>query len=178
VVAQGPSALDALVARSPRDRRRGERLALEEGDLRDVNARLNQFNTKARHRPRRRWSPTIRARASKAEIDAEGLARRQPPSARRRGWRRCSPIDARHQVVLEQGDGKPFPRPIEVSQILRADEVNRRRSSARGPLHHRLWRFVPKPARGETRTASVWPRSSGTMLMTLLMTIFVVPSAV
>ena len=87
--------------------------------------------------------------------------------------------DARFKVLLEDGAGTPFRRPVLVSSILRVDEVNRVGFFKRSFLFvGRLWRFVTGNPRDRGQDGGIWPAIFGTMLMTLLMTIFVVPFGV
>jgi phosphate transport system permease protein len=87
--------------------------------------------------------------------------------------------DARWKVLLEDGAGVAFRRPVPISSILRVDEVNRIGPLARSFLFMgRTWRFVTGEPRDRGQDGGIWPAIFGTMLMTLLMTIFVVPFGV
>jgi phosphate transport system permease protein len=87
--------------------------------------------------------------------------------------------DARHQVLLEDGAGNAFPAPLAISHVLRVDEVNRAGFFGRvGLFLGRLWRFVTDRPREANTDGGIWPAIFGTMLMTILMTIVVVPFGV
>jgi phosphate transport system permease protein len=87
--------------------------------------------------------------------------------------------DRRHQVLLEDGAGRPFPRARPISSILRVDAPNRLGLLGRlGLFASRFWRFVTEDPRESNQDGGVWPALFGTMLMTILMTLFVVPFGV
>jgi phosphate transport system permease protein len=180
VLAEGPQALAVLRDEiAAADRRRDERLAIQEGDLEDLNAERKELEDQARYLASSMEPTDSRFAPRKKGID-EKLAAIEEKSARLNEKVGAMLVeDERHQVVLEQGDGTPFRRPLPVSQILRADEVNAASWVGRvGLFFGRLWRFVSERPREANTDGGVWPAIFGTMLMTIIMTIFVVPFGV
>lgn len=180
VVAEGEAALAALergiVAAAER---RASRLALQEGEIDDVSRALDDVND------RRRWlgrtvepdDPSFAPR--KAALDAEEarLQARQEVHLKKVGA--VLQEDRRHLVLLEDGAGDPWPRPFAVSQVLRADRVNDLSALGRlGLFAGRFWRFLSQPPREANMDGGIWPAVFGTMLMTLIMTLFAVPFGV
>jgi len=173
-----PRAVRARRAAS-RDRlgrpRRGERLALEEGDLEDVNARLNQFMTRLAT-SRRRWSPTIRSSSrARPKIDARKASL---DASRERLDARVAEMLADDAATRSSSAGRREAVPRADRGL--ADPARRRSQSGVAPRRvglfiTRLWRFVTESPREANTDGGVWPAIFGTMLMTLLMTIFVVP---
>ncbi len=87
--------------------------------------------------------------------------------------------DRRHQVLLEDGAGTAFPAAHPISGILRVDEVNRLGFLSRvGLFLARWWRFVSEEPREANTDGGIWPAIFGTMLMTLVMSLLVVPFGV
>jgi phosphate transport system permease protein len=180
LVAAGAPALQALREEMERaEERREERLSIQKGPMARVSKRQDDHNNVLR-----KFQSTVEPDAPgcaerKAELEARAteLAAEYDATATRAN--EILATDRRHQVVLEDGAGNPFPKSVPVSQILRVDEVN-----ALGPLGRvglfigRFWRFVTQEPREANTDGGIWPALFGTMLMTMLMTIFVVPFGV
>lgn len=180
VVAEGEAARQAIgPALDAAAARRKARLEIQEGPLDKAAKRQNEHNNVLR-----RFASTVdpeapdhgerlaRLEAKKAELDA----------AYEKEAARAAEIiaeDRRHLVLLEQGDGAPFPKPILVSQILRIEAVNDAGLLGRvGMALGRFWRFVTERPREANTDGGIWPAIFGTVLMTLIMTLFVVPFGV
>jgi phosphate transport system permease protein len=180
VVAEGPPALAALRERMrDAEGRREERLGIQKGTLDHASKALKELDL-LRRRVRATVEPDDPSFAPRmAELD-----RRQ--SALDAEYERIAARvveikkeDARHTVLLEDGAGKPFPEAKPISSILHADEVNRLGFFSRvGLFLARFWRFVTEHPREANTDGGIWPAIFGTMLMTIVMTLFVVPFGV
>ncbi|MCC7136864.1 MAG: phosphate ABC transporter permease PstA [Planctomycetes bacterium] len=180
VVAEGKGALAALergIVEAAE--RRASRLELQEGEIDTVSRAVDDVND------RRRWlartvepdDPAFAVR--KAELDREEatLQERQQGLLQKVGA--VLKEDRRHLVLLEDGAGDPWPRPVAISQVLRIDAVNELSFVGRvGLCVARFWRFLSQPPREANMDGGIWPAIYGTILMTLIMTIFVVPFGV
>ncbi len=180
VVAEGAAARAALetgmVAAAAR---REARLELQEGEMDRVSKRQNELNDQLRRftRDTDPAEPTFAGRkqaldARKAALEAEY----EPIAAKVRA---IVTEDKRHLVLLEDGAGTAFPKPVPMSQILRIDAVNELSFFGRvGLAIGRFWRFVTEDPREANTDGGIFPAIFGTVLMTLLMTMFVVPFGV
>lgn len=180
VVAEGPAARAALEAgMEAAAARREARLELQEGEMDRVSKRQNELNDELRRFQREAdpTSPTWAGRkqaldARKAALEAEF----EPVAAKVRA---ILAEDRRHLVLLEDGAGNAFPKPVPMSQILRIDAVNALSFPGRvGLAIGRFWRFVTEAPREANTDGGIWPAIYGTVLMTLIMTMFVVPFGV
>ncbi len=159
--------------------RREARLELQEGEMDRISKRQNEVNDELRRFQREAdpTAPTYAGRkqaldARKAVLDAEF----EPVAAK---VREIVAEDRRHLVLLEDGAGNAFPKPVPMSQILRIDAVNALSFPGRvGLAVGRFWRFVTEPPREANTDGGIWPAIYGTVLMTLIMTMFVVPFGV
>lgn len=180
VVARGAEAPGLLRAEMEKaTARREARLELQKGPLGRNSRALEELRIRRRtltrgHEP---GDPELARRLE--ALDAE--QRVLETEAERLGGRilAIQKEDERFQVLLEQGSGEPFPHPVAISQILRIDEVNRLGPFGRfGLFVGRFFRFVTDEPREANTDGGIWPALFGTMLMTLLMTLLVVPFGV
>jgi len=180
VVAQGADALGALRARmEDAAERREQRLAIQKGPLDVVARELEDLRVRRRRLETTMEPDDPQLAAGARELDAhvrDAEARSKELMSR---IGRIQVEDRRHTVLLAWGHGEPFPKPRPVSSILRVDEVNRLGFVGRvGLFVGRLWRFVTGEPREANSDGGIWPAIFGTMLMTLLMTLVVVPFGV
>lgn len=180
VTAEGPAARARLEAEMERAAdRRARREEVHEQDVEPVARRQSEL------------SDRLRRFLATTEPDAPGFAERKAEleAARDALDRTYAEVaakeaaivaeDRRHLVLLEDGAGTPFRKPIAVSQVLRVDAVNDVSAPGRlGLAAGRLWRFLTEDPRESNTDGGIFPAIFGTMLMTLLMTLFVVPFGV
>lgn len=181
VVASGPGALAALRARMEEaDTRREERLALQRGELDEIAKR----RTREVENPRRRLRREVGTEDPEfARRDAEIAAKETALEAEyERAAARLAAIrteDRRHEVLLEDGAGNAFPAAKPISGILRVDEVNRLGLFGRvGLFLGRWWRFLTDEPREANTDGGIRPAIFGTLLMTIVMALLVVPFGV
>jgi phosphate transport system permease protein len=180
VVASGAEAYAAFRNALPAAEHRREEIA----DLKeDVQTGLDRRRTEAQFARKRatldfpEGDPRLAARLSELDATDAKIDEEQKAFLLRRGA--LEKADASHQVLLEDGAGKPFRRPVPISSILRVDEVNRIGFFSRSLLFTgRLFRFVTDAPRDRGQDGGIWPAIFGTLLVTLLMTLFVVPFGV
>jgi phosphate transport system permease protein len=179
-VAEGPAALAALRSRmADADERREKRLEIQKGELDDVA--LEQRDLENAERKAKGTlepgSPALQARL--ASIAASRKAVDERAAALSARVAEIQAEDRRHEVLLEDGAGVPFRAKRPVSEILHVEEVNRIGFFGRvGTFFARFWRFLSESPRDANSDGGVWPAIFGTFLMTVLMTIFVVPFGV
>ena len=180
VVAEGPEALRALRERmAEADDRREARLEIQKGDLASISKAMEEVEAERRHlrATMEPDDPALPARLATLDADKAKLATESQSVADR--VLVIQREDKRHVVLLEDGSGKAFPIAKPISGILRVDEVNRLSLPQRiGLFFGRFWRFVTSDPREANTDGGIWPALCGTMLMTLLMTLFVVPFGV
>jgi phosphate transport system permease protein len=180
VVAEGPSALGALRERmTSADARRTARLSIQKGPIDEVTRDQERLEAR-RRRVFSTTEPDDPERARQlVEVDARA---RELEEEFRRADTEVNAIrkeDRRHLVLLEDGAGKDFGKAVPISQVLRVDEVNALSLPGRvGLFLGRFWRFISQEPREANTDGGIWPAIFGTMLMTLLMTLFVVPLGV
>ena len=180
VVAEGAAARAALEAgMEAAAERREARLELQEGAMNRVSREQKELEDRSRRflRDTDPSDPSFAGRkqaldARKAALEAEY----EPVAAK---VREIVTEDKRHLVLLEDGAGTAFPRPVPMSQVLRIDAVNELSILGRvGLAIGRLWRFVSEDPREANTDGGIFPAIFGTVLMTMLMTMFVVPFGV
>ncbi len=179
-VAEGAVALAALRERLPAaGERREARLDLEHGEIDDANRGLREVD--AARRPARSThepgDPALAQRLAALDARAASLQAEYDRAAAR--VRAIRVEDARHTVLLEDGAGRAFPARKPLSGILRADDVNALSLPGRvGLFFGRAWRFVSENPRESNQDGGIRPALFGTFLMTVLMSLFVVPFGV
>lgn len=134
--------------------------------------RLEVLRAKFEHRD----DPEARGRALAAldERSAEQTRRYEAAFARLRAARE---EDARHAFTLETADGRTKEMPV--SEVVRAFPANRLSLPERMGIYvSRVVEFVTGDPRESNTEGGVFPAIFGTVLMTLLMTIAVVPFGV
>jgi phosphate transport system permease protein len=180
VVAEGASALPLVrSAMESAAARRDARRALHEDEVDPVARRQSDVADRLRRLVSTTDpdAPGFPPRKAALEAERDALQREYEFVAEKE--RAIVDEDARHLVLLEEGSGKAFPKPIRVSQLVRIDAVNQLSGPGRLWLAiGRFWRFVSENPRESNSDGGIWPAIFGTMLMTLLMTIFVVPFGV
>jgi phosphate transport system permease protein len=180
VVASGPGAAAVLRARlDAAAARRDEIEAFKRRAISESNERIEEIRL-ARRRAELEHAAGSEALAKRlADLDRESAEAQEGAERLAERMRALRREDLRHQVRLEDGAGKPFKKPQPISTILRVDEPNA--LSFPGQVLTfvgRFWRFVTENPREANTDGGVWPALFGTMLMTLLMTFFVVPFGV
>lgn len=85
--------------------------------------------------------------------------------------------DQLHTVTFTLASGET--KELLLSEVVRADAVNRVGWGGRVQIYgERLWEFLSAEPRESNTEGGVWPALFGTVLMTLVMTVFVVPLGV
>jgi phosphate transport system permease protein len=85
--------------------------------------------------------------------------------------------NARYEMVLETADG--VDKALALDQIVRAYPANRLTFGGRlGVYLSRWWEFVSADPRSSNTEGGVWPAILGTVMMTLIMSVLVVPFGV
>jgi phosphate transport system permease protein len=180
IVAEGAAALPALRERmTAADERREARLALQRGPLGDVSREIEELRV-LRRRAQTTFEPEDPALARELNVLDVRLAganvRADELSAKIGAIQK---EDRRHTVLLAWGHDEAFPKAKPISSILTVDEPNRLGIFGRvGLFVSRFWRFVTEEPREANTDGGIWPALFGTMLMTLLMTLLVVPFGV
>ncbi|MFO0933535.1 MAG: phosphate ABC transporter permease PstA [Planctomycetota bacterium] len=180
VVAEGAKAREALLeGMEAAAARREARLELQEGEMDRVSRRQNELNDELRRFQRDVDPLSAGAAERKRALDARKAALDAEFEKVAAKARAIIAEDKRHLVLLEDGAGTAFPKPVPMSQILRIDAVNALSWPGRVALAvGRFWRFVSEPPREANTDGGIWPAIYGTVLMTLIMTMFVVPFGV
>jgi phosphate transport system permease protein len=180
MVAEGAAALEALRTRmADADRRREERLSIQKGPLDVVSREIEELRVQRRKAQTSLEpdDPALAARLKDFDARAADAEARSRALADRIGA--IQKEDRRFTALLAWGNGDPFPKAKPISSILRVDEVNRLGFFGRiGLFVSRFWHFVSDEPREANTDGGIWPAIFGTMLMTLLMTLFVVPFGV
>ncbi len=180
IVAEGAAALGALRARmSQADSRREERLGIQKGPLDEESRAIEEVRVQRRKAQATMEpdDPALARRVKELDARTKEAEARSLALAERIG--NIQKEDRRFTVLLAWGNGEPFPKPKPISSILRVDEVNGLGFFGRfGLFVSRFWHFVTDEPREANTDGGIWPAIFGTMLMTLLMTLFVVPFGV
>jgi phosphate transport system permease protein len=180
VVAERASALGALRDEMTRaEHRREARLEIQEGPLDHIAKRQNELNDAMRRLASSMEPEDPRFAARQKELDERKATLDAEYEKAAASARDIITEDRRHLVLLEDGGGTAFPKPIPVSQVLRIDEPNALSFVGRVGLSiARFWRFVSDRPREANTDGGIWPAIYGTVLMTLIMTLFTVPFGV
>ncbi|MEY4064267.1 MAG: phosphate transporter, permease protein PstA [Pseudomonadota bacterium] len=181
--ADGPSAGQDIpaeeVARIVRDsaNRRSEIQRLDKGRLADLNATLEDLRLEKKQLDRKLELGRIsegQSYEAVAKIDQQNQKTTDEHSALSAQIQQLRSTDENIKVILTAENGQK--KSIAASQIRRAFQVNDINFIERvGIFLSRLWSFVSEEPREANTEGGVFPALFGTVAMTLLMTVFVLP---
>mgnify|MGYP000101678211 FL=1 len=171
-VVSGQRAFEAFMRHlEPAHRRYEAILALEKGDIGDVNYAMEQIRLR-RARAERLGQREVIARLEETLHHLEARYRELAERARR-----LRQEDARYTVELRTIEGRS--RTLPISEVIRAYRPNDLDMAGKmGVYAARLWEFFSSEPRESNTEGGVFPAIFGTVMMTLLMSVFVVPFGV
>jgi phosphate transport system permease protein len=170
-----PEEMSAIVRDGAR--RNSEIHQLEKGPLADLNTSLEELRLERKLVERRLELGKISEAESVeaiAKIDEQSRKMTEEHSTLSNQIQQLRSVDENIKVTLvaENGQSKALP----ASQIRRAFQVNQMNTVERMALFlSRLWSFVSEEPREANTEGGVFPALFGTVAMTLLMTVFVLP---
>ena len=179
VVAEGPEATWAAFEEhhgAVRERWH-ERRALEMGPVGDINHELEAGRLAVRQAGLDHGLQSEQHRAALAAFAALEDELEQEYAEARAAIDELDAVNAGYELVLATADGRTATLPL--TDIVRAIPANRLGWFERlGVYLSRWWEFLFDEPREANSEGGVWPAIFGTVLMTMIMTVFVVPFGV
>ncbi len=161
-------------------RRRKDIQALEKGKLADLNVELEEIRLEKRKIERlldvgKITEASAAEESKKMETRVQALTRQHEEVSAEVQRLRTADESIKLTLAAENGQTKELP----ASQILRAFQPNALNSIEKlGVFFSRLWSFVSEEPREANTEGGVFPALFGTVAMTIIMTIFVLPIGV
>ena len=176
-VATGEAAWKRLLEEQPRAREIAKRrLHIQKVDIGEVNHAIQQANLDIK-RAQRRFDPGAERDAAIAKARATIETRHKEFERLRAQANELQAAGQRFVAALVTADGKE--KEIPLAQIVRAYQPNAMSTSAKlGHYAAKVWEFVAGEPRESNTEGGIFPAIFGTVVMTLLMSIAVVPFGV
>jgi phosphate transport system permease protein len=160
-------------ARERRERRRG----LETGAIGDVNHDLEDLRLAVRKAELEHGAGSAEAQAAQADLDARTPALEARYAEIKAEIAALDEQNARDQLVLSTADGQQAS--LQLGDIVRAYPANQLSLLGRLGVYASRWgEFLTDEPREANSEGGVWPAIFGTVMMTLIMSVLVVPFGV
>ncbi len=154
-----------------------ERRRLETEDIGRVNRRVEEARLSAREAARTRGEASPEAAAAARAFAAEEAAARDEYDRIRAEINELNKANARYELLLATADGRE--KAVALADIVRAYPANRLSAAGRLGIYLDRWReFLLDEPREANSEGGVFPAIFGTVVMTVLMSLAVVPFGV
>jgi phosphate transport system permease protein len=178
-VAEGPEAAWAAFRRhhgAVRERRE-QRRELESGPVGDINHALERGRLRIREVELAHGADSEQARAARAAFEAESARLADRYAGVRDEIVALDAENERYGLVVRTADG--IETELELADVVRAYPANRLGVGDKlGVYLSRWWEYLSDEPREANSEGGIWPALFGTVLMTMIMVVLVVPFGV